>query len=86
MADRMVQAREKSSQEDINKYEDILLAGDDDESKKKDNTSVAGKKKNDSSKSKYGSVNAGSGSGCNKLSSYKANKKQVKGTDDKEVE
>jgi hypothetical protein len=41
---------------------------------------VAGKKKNDS-KSKSGFVNAGSGSGRNKLSSYKANKKQVKGTD-----
>ena len=55
MAVRMVQAGKKSSQEDINKYENILLAGDDDESKKKDNTSVAGKKKNDS-KSKSGFV------------------------------
>ena len=51
IADRMVQARNKSTQEDIYKYEDILLAGDDDESKlagdddeskKKDNTSAAG--------------------------------------------
>ena len=85
MADRMVQARKKSSdkmsEEDNSKLDDLLLEEDDNERKKKENTGVAGKKKSDSK-----SKSTAAAGGPSKLSTYKSNKRQAKAQEESEMQ